>query len=368
MKHYCTLLLATPLLLLAGCNSSSNDGKANASATSKPLANHKFTDAERDELLDERQQILESMRLVYQGQTYDKVSYAESFGEQMTLVKLATSNNSHSLDLLLQNESESEPCVIYQSQTRFSLFPCDSAMRSIGNETTLIDSTTQIQNDPVRIEYYSEAEEYLGSIGSTVLTPVQSGNQVAITTSFAFNDFFRDIFGNDGSSERINSTLGATTYLQLNEIVQNFSGSSMTMTFNNHIGGSADDDINMYTGLLIHSQAMTTVVSPTGSVFSGGTDLFAAGKVRILNTADANKPIEASQQIGVHSWGQGDKTAKDFPYTDKSHRKQATYFNTVMGEKGVDFYLFTLDSAPVDGEHWVTKSDSEKYNFINKIN
>ncbi|WP_394246488.1 alpha/beta hydrolase [Vibrio profundi] len=368
MKYYRTLLLATPLLLLAGCNSSSNDSKSEAAATSKPLADHKFTDTERDELLDERQQILESMRLVYQGQTYDQVSFAESFGEQMTLVKLSTNNGSHSLDLLLQNGRETEPCVIYQNQTNFATFRCDTATRSIGNDTTLIDSVTHVQNEAVRIEYYSEAEEYLGSVGSTVLTPAQSGNQMTITTSFAFNEFYRDIFGNDGSTERINSTLGATTYLQLNEIVQNFSGSSMTMAFNNHIGGSADDDINMYTGLLIHNQEMTTVVNATGSVFSGGTDLFAAGKLRILNTADASQPIEASQQVGVHSWGQGDKTAKDFPYTDKSHRKQATYFNTVMGDKGIDFYLFTLDSAPANGEHWVTKSDSDKYIFINEIN
>lgn len=38
-----------------------------------------------------------------------------------------------------------------------------------------------------------------------------------------------------------------------------------------------------------------------------------------------------------------------------------------MGDKGVDFYLFTLDSAPFNGEHWITKADSDKYQFITHI-
>lgn len=112
---------------------------------------------------------------------------------------------------------------------------------------------------------------------------------------------------------------------------------------------------------------MNTVVTATGSVFSGGTDLFAAGKQRILQRSNVNNAIELNKQVGVHSWGEGDKTAKEFPYTDESHRKQATYFKTMMGDKGIDFYLFTLDSAPANGAHWMTKADSDKYGFITQI-
>ncbi len=35
--------------------------------------------------------------------------------------------------------------------------------------------------------------------------------------------------------------------------------------------------------------------NPTGSVFSGGTDLFAAGSPRILQRADATKAIELNK-------------------------------------------------------------------------
>ncbi|GAL09718.1 hypothetical protein JCM19233_695 [Vibrio astriarenae] len=95
--------------------------------------------------------------------------------------------------------------------------------------------------------------------------------------------------------------------------------------------------------------------------------MFAAGYPRILQRANAINAIEDNKQIGVHSWSNGDKTAKDFPYTDESHRKLATFFTKVMGEEGVDFYLFTLDSAPFDGEHWLTEAESNKYDFITRI-
>ncbi len=329
------------------------------------MANHQFTIAERTELLEERQEILDSIRLMLGGNTYTKLEYAESLGEDVTLLKLSDNNNNH-VDLLLQAADSSEPCIVYQQPATVNAFSCGQAQRSISNDATLISSTALPKNLSVQLEYYSEAEEHFGSIGSTILTPSQTANQVNITTSFAFDDFFNQVLGMNRSDERINSTLGVTTYTQLNQIVQGYSGTEMTVKFNNHIGGSADDDINMYTGLLINSEAMTTIVTPTGSVFSGGTDLFAAGKSRILQRS-ANQPIEQNKQIGVHSWGQGDKTAKDFPYTDESHRKQATYFNKVMGDKGIDFYLFTLDSAPADGEHWVTKTESDQYGFITQM-
>lgn len=204
-------------------------------------------------------------------------------------------------------------------------------------------------------------------LGSTILSKTQNGNKVTITTSFAFNTFYRDVLGKTSANERIMSSLGMTTYSQLFDIIKLYPGSEMTLEFDNHIGGSADDEINMYTGRMIHSNKMTTVVTPTGSVFSGGTSLFAAGSPWILQRADATKAIELNKQIGVHSWAEDDKTAKELPYTDESHRRQAIYFKAMLGEKGIGFYIFTLDAAPAVGEYWITKADSEKYNFITHL-
>ncbi|MEZ8224448.1 alpha/beta hydrolase [Vibrio splendidus] len=303
MNSYRKTLLALPLVLLAGCNSSSNSSKAATKAQVKPKADYVFSSAKLGELYQERQEVQESMELTYDGVQYETILFAEDISDKQKVVRLADSLG-QSVDLYFP-DAGFDSCGIYTESRGLDVFDCSSALRSVSNET--------------------------------------------------------------GAVERINSTLGASTYSQLFDIVKLYRGSEMTLKFTNHIGGSADDDINMYTGRMIKNNKMTTIVTPTGSVFSGGTDLFAAGNPRILQRSNTKQAIELNKQIGVHSWGTGDKTAKDFPYTEESHRKQATYFKKVMGDTGIDFYIFTLDSAPSDGEHWVTKTDSDKYGFITRI-
>ncbi|WP_333912071.1 alpha/beta hydrolase [Vibrio coralliirubri] len=364
MNDYRNTLLALPLILLAGCNSSSNSGKAATKAQAKPQADYVFSSAKLGELYKERQEVQESIKLDYNGVQYETVLFAEDISDKQKVVRLADSLG-QSVDLYLP-DAGADDCAIYREGHFSDSFDCGVAQRSIGNDTTLINTTTNTHN-PVELEYHNELIQYVTSLGSTILSKSKSGNKVTITTSFAFNAFYRDVLNETGAVDRIRSTLGASTYSQLFDIVKLYRGSEMTLKFANHIGGSADDDINMYTGRMIHSNNMTTIVTPTGSVFSGGTDLFAAGNPRVLQRADTSKAIELNKQVGVHSWAEDDKTAKDFPYTNESHRKQATYFKKVMGDTGIDFYIFTLDSAPASGEHWVTKADSDKYDFITRI-
>ncbi|WP_192891619.1 alpha/beta hydrolase [Vibrio bathopelagicus] len=364
MNNYRKTLLALPLIILAGCNSSSNSGKAGTKAQVKPKADYVFSSVKLGKLYQEREELQEAMKLTYDGVQYDKIQFAEDISDKQKVVRLADSLG-QSVDLYLP-DAGTDDCAIYREGNFFDSFDCGTAQRSIGNDTTLINTTTNT-NKQVELEYHNELVQYVTSLGSTILSKTKSGNKVTITTSFAFNAFYRDVLNETGAVERIQSTLGASTYSQLFDIVKLYQGSEMTLKFTNHIGGSADDDINMYTGRMIHNNNMTTIVTPTGSVFSGGTDLFAAGNPRVLQRADTTKVIELNKQVGVHSWAEGDKTAKEFPYTNESHRKQATYFKKVMGDKGIDFYIFTLDSAPASGEHWVTKADSDKYGFITRI-
>ncbi|MCK8084286.1 alpha/beta hydrolase [Vibrio sp. 1CM8B] len=364
MNDYRNALLALPLILLAGCNSSSNSGKTATKAQAKPQADYVFSSAKLGELYKERQEVQEAIKLDYDGVQYETVLFAEDISDKQKVVRLADSLG-QSVDLYLP-DAGADDCAIYSEGKFFDSFDCGVAQRSIGNDTTLINTMTNT-NKPVELEYHNELVQYVTSLGSTILSNTKSGNKVTITTSFAFNAFYRDVLNETGAVDRIRSTLGASTYSQLFDIVKLYRGSEMTLKFTNHIGGSADDDINMYTGRMIHSNNMTTIVTPTGSVFSGGTDLFAAGNPRVLQRADTTKAIELNKQVGVHSWAEDDKTAKDFPYTNESHRKQATYFKKVMGDTGIDFYIFTLDSAPASGEHWVTKADSDKYGFITRI-
>ncbi|MEZ8699109.1 alpha/beta hydrolase [Vibrio lentus] len=368
MNSYRKTLLALPLILLAGCNSSSNSGKSAGNAATKaqvkPKADYVFSSVKLGKLYQEREELQESMKLDYDGVQYETIQFAEDISEKQKVVRLA-SRLGQSVDLYFPDVGF-DSCGIYTESKGLDVFDCGAALRSVSNETTLIQTKTNSAK-AVELEYQNELSQYVTSLGSTILSKTKNGNKVTITTSFAFNAFYRDVLNETGAVERITSTLGASTYSQLFDIVKLYRGSEMTLKFTNHIGGSADDEINMYTGRMINNNKMTTVVTPTGSVFSGGTDLFAAGNPRILQRADTTKAIELNKQVGVHSWAEGDKTAKEFPYTDVGHRRQATYFQKVMGEKGIDFYIFTLDSAPAAGEHWMTKADSDKYGFITRI-
>lgn len=364
MTKYKHLLLAAPLVVLAGCHSSSNSDNA-SSAQAKPLTNYPFSDTELGALLAERKPLLESMSVNLGATSYNVVRYAEELGEEALVVRLQNSSDQE-VDLFMTSEDGSD-CAIYREDELLDVFACGDSTQSESDETILIQSVTQNGKAPIQVEFNSELMGELSSIGSTVLTATETQSGVSIDTSFAFGGFYKDALGLTSADERIHSTLGVTTYLELNSIVQKYAGQNMVLNFNNDIGGSADDDINMYTGMIIHNQAMKTVVTPKGSVFSGGTDLFAAGVSRVLQRSKDVDAIETNKQIGVHSWSNGKQSAKEIPYTDASHRKQATYFKTMMGDQGVDFYLFTLDSAPFDGEHWITKAESDKYDFITAI-
>ena len=365
MNNYRKTLLVLPLIILAGCNSSSSSVKATTKAQVKPKADYVFSSVKLGKLYQKREELYESMKVTYDGIQYDKVQFAEDIDDEIKVVRLA-SRLGQSVDLYLPDAGIDE-CGIYSEGNYYDSFDCGFTQRSVGNDTTLIQTTTNDRKLAVRLEYQNELSQYVTSLGSTILSKTKKGNKVTITTSFAFNAFYRDVLKETGAVERIQSTLGASTYSQLFDIVKLYPGSEMTLTFTNHIGGSADDEINMYTGRMIHHNKMTTIVTPAGSVFSGGTDLFAAGNPRVVQRADTTKAIELNKQVGVHSWAEGDKTAKEFPYTNESHRQQATYFKKVMGDKGIDFYIFTLDSAPASGEHWMTKADSDKYGFITRI-
>lgn len=360
MRYPQCLFLTLPLIALSGCNSSSDSNSTTVKPQAKPLANYIFSQNEKDNLLEDRKPIQSAVSATFRSNVYDTLLFTESMGENSAIVKLADKTGD-TIDIYIQPESSGEPCILFKAPNIVNNFQCNSSVRSGSNDTTLINAAQGIQ-----LEYKNELMGNIGAMGSTKLTVTHDNNKVTINTSFAFDAFYDVLFKDNLGSDRRYSTLGTTTYLQLEEIVENFEGSEMIFRFNNHIGGSADDDINIYSALLIHEHNMNTLITKGGSVFSGGTDLFAAGKKRELQRA-ADIPLERNKQIGVHSWAQGDKSAKDFPYTDKSHRKFATFFDKVMGKTGIDFYLFTLDSAPPAGEHWVTQAESDKYGFITEV-
>ncbi|MCG3864530.1 MULTISPECIES: alpha/beta hydrolase [unclassified Photobacterium] len=368
MTSYKKLLIASSLMILAGCNSGSgSDSKTTMIKKAlKPAADYQFNNDEITEIYKNREKVLNSVSFYYDGKVYNHVLFGEELDDNVTVVRLMD-DYSDTIDLMI-NRNEEAKCIVYSDNKYSDNFDCGKEVQSISNETTVINSTSVNERTPVLLEYSNDEFEYLSHIGSTALTAIDEYDQVDIKTSAVFKDFLRDIFGQDVSEHDQNSSrLGISTFIQLGNIVQAYTGREMLLMFDNVINGSADDDVNMYTGLMIRNHEIATMITKNGSVFSGGTDLFTAGIERTLERKAPTDAIELNKQVGVHSWSDGEKTAKKIPFTDLSHRKQATYFKIMLGDKGVDFYMYTLDSAPASGEHWVTKKESDKYNLIQNI-
>lgn len=122
--------------------------------------------------------------------------------------------------------------------------------------------------------------------------------------------------------------------------------------------GSINDDVNLELANYVYQQGFNTHLNDNGLIASGGTDLFLAGHIRTLGE---------NTRIGVHSWGDGkDIQATDFPKEHNYHKPYIEYYQSVgfSQKEAKDFYFFTINSAPANDVHWMTKTEIKKYNLI----
>ena len=117
-----------------------------------------------------------------------------------------------------------------------------------------------------------------------------------------------------------------------------------------NIGGSVDDEANVIFSRAVRDLGFTTIVPADGMVASGGSDLFLAGKTRVL---------EPGACIGVHSWAAEDFTATDLARSDPEHDRYLDYYDDI----GIDqaFYWFTIEAAPADGMHWMSAAEVTQF-------
>lgn len=369
----CSLIVAT----LFGCNSSNSNVKPNSvmQQSNKPKANYVFNKAKKDELLVERNEVIQSSSLTFSGETYSpSFATVREDNKKNKIIFLLMKSKKSGSDIVLQvprKPQTNDICRIYTTGGDYYEFDCSSKQVNVNGDMIYYSGLYTKQSPQAKAittntkDFTLELHQYLQVIGSTQLNLAVNGSVASITTSNPYRDFGAGIDSTD---------LGVTTYTQLEKLlIAPVLGKEITLVFDTPIDGSSDDDINMYTGLLIQEKGLHTKVSKTGSVFSGGTDLFTAGKTRTLELNDPNIPAEKNKQVGVHSWSEDDeKTGKtveatNIPYTNESHRAQATYFQRTLGDKGIDFYLFTLKSAPAEGAHYMTRSELESYRVTTNI-
>lgn len=135
---------------------------------------------------------------------------------------------------------------------------------------------------------------------------------------------------------------------RLSKALQANPGIKVLVLYN--VPGSDNDEANLQASLMIRKAGLTTVVPSKGLVASGGTDMFLAGKRRI---------IEQGACVGVHSWAIGNQEGADFPDSSREHDLYLNYYRSI----GISpqFYWYTLDAAGADEMHWASVGEMNKF-------
>lgn len=135
---------------------------------------------------------------------------------------------------------------------------------------------------------------------------------------------------------------------RLSKALQANPGIKVLVLYN--VPGSDNDEANLQASRMIRKAGLTTVVPAKGLVASGGTDMFLAGKRRI---------IEQGACVGVHSWAAGNREGADFPDSSREHDLYLNYYRSI----GInpEFYWYTLDAAGADEMHWASVNEMNQF-------
>ncbi|MGV0034029.1 MAG: hypothetical protein ACNYPE_03405 [Candidatus Azotimanducaceae bacterium WSBS_2022_MAG_OTU7] len=123
-----------------------------------------------------------------------------------------------------------------------------------------------------------------------------------------------------------------------------------------YVPGSVNDQVNLEMGEWLAQKEITMKISRYGLIASGGTDLFLAGKRRI---------VEEGAQIGVHSWADAQgSTAIDYPRGHENHQPYIDYYQDIGWdlEASEKFYYFTIEAASADDIYNMTDAEIIQYN------
>jgi len=159
-----------------------------------------------------------------------------------------------------------------------------------------------------------------------------------------------------GNQAFLNGDLGTITYKQIKELITKHKNIK-TLVFEN-VPGSVNDEVNMFTGKMIRDAGLTTKLLANSDIASGGVDLFCSGKNRI---------ITKGAKLGVHSWNAMNFSGEELPKDHPAHQYQVEYFNMCLGEKGEDFYFYTLNAASANNIYYMKQEELEKWGLASKF-
>ncbi len=296
---------------------------------------------------------------VHHIQPEDVAGYVEKYKTQQAEVELQLDGVKYELGLV--DFSQEEKVIVARYEKGFVLIGFDFEKDEPRDFFRIIDSESkdfsEAAENPIRV-----VDGLSLAITSEGENAVFTGSVADINTQAQFNIrlVFNESLVNGGSSSvvvagtkaMINGDLGTKTYVQITDLINNHPEVNTLLL--QEISGSVNDEINMHTGRLVRNAQLTTMVEATSDINSGGVDLYAAGFKRVYTEG---------AKLGVHSWccTEG-KPANELGRDHKGHGAQLTFFREMLGaELGPEFYFFTIEAAPHDTVHVMTKAELDKY-------
>ncbi len=124
----------------------------------------------------------------------------------------------------------------------------------------------------------------------------------------------------------------------------------------NIVPGSDDDEVNLKMARVIRRHQLSTHLTRTSVIESGGVELFMGGVERTM---------EQGAKIGVHSWS--DDEGYEGHQLPKDHKDHKPYIKTYQ-KLGIpkSFYWFVLNAAPASGMYFMTEEEIVRYNLLTK--
>ncbi|MEE9427183.1 MAG: alpha/beta hydrolase [Paracoccaceae bacterium] len=166
--------------------------------------------------------------------------------------------------------------------------------------------------------------------GVLVFTPLGM-----IATMIATNMVEITEFKVEGDTLFMNGEINSKTLGQFEEVYAENPG--IVRLVEQVVPGSNDDDTMIALAYRVRELGISTHLTSDSEIFSGGVDLFLAG---------ASRTMVSGAVIGVHSWSDGIKDAKDYPKDSPEHEQNRKYIEDMLGSDA--FYWFTIYAAPAD--------------------
>ena len=174
--------------------------------------------------------------------------------------------------------------------------------------------------------------------------------QVAI---LALNQVETTSFTVEGATLFMEGEINSKTLKQFEAVIAQNPG--ITTLVELEVPGSLADDTMIPLAYRVRELGLTTHLTSTSRIYSGGVDLFLAG---------VNRTMENGAEIGVHSWSDGSREAKNYPRDALEHEQNRKYVEDMLGDDA--FYWFTIYAAPADDIHIMSQDEINTYGLLTK--